>query len=424
MNARTQARQSNAGAAPPETTRAQMPLSRMTRPLLQRSCACGDRAGASGECADCTGGKAELSRAADARGSSPSVAPTLVHEALGESGSPLDASTRAFMEPRFGHDFARVRIHSGGRAAASARAVGASAYTVGRDVVFGEGQYEPGTARGRRLLAHELTHVVQQRDATPHAGLQARALEVGRSHTPAEREADAVAERVLAGEGAGPISGAPSASVQRQGEGEGGAGGGGGSGGGKGSGGGGGGSPAPPPHISTIHVDMNTPQNVTLDWSDGTNTAGIQCSTGRGKTCPRPCDPPRNAVNGSNCTPDGTFTVDAKYRRTGGGLNYFVSFVAARSIGLHEYSPVDGTPLSHGCVRLHTADAQTVYNGSVPNTTQVAVTGLAIPSAQTCPPATGGTGHRSSLDGGDAGESALAQNEAPGSTDETDPGMS
>lgn len=77
-------------------------------------------------------------------------------------GQALDAETRAFMEPRFGHDFSRVRIHADAQAADSAHAVRARAYTVGQDVVFGAGQFSPGTTEGKRLLAHELTHTVQQ----------------------------------------------------------------------------------------------------------------------------------------------------------------------------------------------------------------------------------------------------------------------
>jgi Domain of unknown function (DUF4157) len=78
------------------------------------------------------------------------------------SGQPLDAETRAFMEPRFGHDFSQVRVHTDARASESAEAVNALAYTVGPHVVFRSGQYTPGTSAGQRLLAHELTHVVQQ----------------------------------------------------------------------------------------------------------------------------------------------------------------------------------------------------------------------------------------------------------------------
>jgi hypothetical protein len=77
-------------------------------------------------------------------------------------GQSLPGSARAFFEPRFGYNFSDVRIHTDAQAAESARAVNARAYTVGRDIVFETGQYAPGTAEGRKLLAHELTHVVQQ----------------------------------------------------------------------------------------------------------------------------------------------------------------------------------------------------------------------------------------------------------------------
>lgn len=77
-------------------------------------------------------------------------------------GQPLDPAARAFMEPRLGHGFGQVRVHAGPRAEAAARSVGARAFTVGRDVVFGAGEYAPGTSEGRRLLAHELVHTVQQ----------------------------------------------------------------------------------------------------------------------------------------------------------------------------------------------------------------------------------------------------------------------
>jgi hypothetical protein len=89
-------------------------------------------------------------------------APPIVHEALRSPGQPLDVATCALMEPRFGHDFSRVRINVDAKAAESAQAIGARAYTVGRDIVFGAGQYAPRTSAGQRLLAHELTHVVQQ----------------------------------------------------------------------------------------------------------------------------------------------------------------------------------------------------------------------------------------------------------------------
>jgi Domain of unknown function (DUF4157) len=89
--------------------------------------------------------------------------PPHVDEVLSSGGGQsLDESTRSFMEPRFRHDFSRVRVHTDERAAESARVVNALAFTTGQDVVFGKGQYVPGTNEGKKLLAHELTHVVQQ----------------------------------------------------------------------------------------------------------------------------------------------------------------------------------------------------------------------------------------------------------------------
>jgi hypothetical protein len=78
-------------------------------------------------------------------------------------GEPLPEAVRSFFEPRFGHDFSQVRVHADGEAARAARAVRARAYTLGRHIVFGDGQYQFATDGGKLLLAHELTHVVQQR---------------------------------------------------------------------------------------------------------------------------------------------------------------------------------------------------------------------------------------------------------------------
>ncbi len=92
----------------------------------------------------------------------PSAAPPIVHEVLRSPGQPLDPATRTFFEPRFGHDFSRVRVHTDMHAAASARAVNAIAYTVGTHIVFSGGAYSLGKSEGRELLAHELAHVQQQ----------------------------------------------------------------------------------------------------------------------------------------------------------------------------------------------------------------------------------------------------------------------
>jgi Domain of unknown function (DUF4157) len=96
---------------------------------------------------------------------SQSVIPPIVHEVLSSPGRSLDPEVRAFMEPRFGYDFSQVRVHADAEAAESARAVSALAYTAGQNMVFGESKYEPNTRAGRELLAHELAHTLQQRDA-------------------------------------------------------------------------------------------------------------------------------------------------------------------------------------------------------------------------------------------------------------------
>ncbi len=89
-------------------------------------------------------------------------APGSVHEALRSPGEPLDTRTRMLMEPRFGYDFGSILVHTDTKAAESARAIQATAYTIGRDIVFGQGQYAPDTSHGASLLAHELTHTIQQ----------------------------------------------------------------------------------------------------------------------------------------------------------------------------------------------------------------------------------------------------------------------
>jgi len=121
----------------------------------------------------------------------------VVHETLRSPGRPLDAATRAFMEPRFGHDFGQVQVHADEQAAESARAVSALAYTVGSDLVFGAGQYAPGTSEGQRLIAHELAHAVQQNGR--HPDFQGD-LTISQSGDTAEIEAKAIAGQVMAGQ--------------------------------------------------------------------------------------------------------------------------------------------------------------------------------------------------------------------------------
>ncbi len=101
------------------------------------------------------------------------VAPDSVHQALAAAGQPLDTAARAFLAPRFGRDFSDVRVHTGADAARSASDIDAAAYTVGADIVFGDGAYAPATSDGLRLIAHELAHVAQA-DGTRRDGRQLR----------------------------------------------------------------------------------------------------------------------------------------------------------------------------------------------------------------------------------------------------------
>jgi peptidoglycan hydrolase-like protein with peptidoglycan-binding domain len=159
--------------------------------LLQRKCACGGTPGPSGECAQCRSKRLALQRRA-AHPAEPSSVPPIVHGVLRSPGQPLDHTTRSFMEPRFGHDFGRVRVHTDAQAAKSARAVNALAYTVGSNVVFGARQYAPETVAGKRLLAHELAHTVQQRESQ-------NSVTVGQVGDRYEQEADRVSEQVMSG---------------------------------------------------------------------------------------------------------------------------------------------------------------------------------------------------------------------------------
>jgi hypothetical protein len=141
-----------------------------------------------------------------------------VHDVVNSGGgSPLEADTRVDMEARFGHDFGDVRVHTDGAAHESARSVNAQAYTVGTNVVFQQGRYEPASDEGRHMLAHELTHVVQQRSGPVDGTEAAGGVKVSDPADRFEREAVATADRVTAGPAAAPVQRAdePGAPVQR-----------------------------------------------------------------------------------------------------------------------------------------------------------------------------------------------------------------
>lgn len=166
--------------------------------VLQRQCACGQHTVAGGECEECSENKRpSLQRRANNH-DEPGPVPPIVHEILRSPGQPLDVATRAFVEPRLGHDFSQVRVHADSRAGESAAAIGASAYAFGNDLVFGTGRYSPTTPAGRLLLAHELIHVVQQNRSGAEPSITPMAM--SRRGDASEQEAESLAHRVVAGE--------------------------------------------------------------------------------------------------------------------------------------------------------------------------------------------------------------------------------
>lgn len=120
-----------------------------------------------------------------------------VHDVIGSGGSPMEPTIRADMEGRLGHDFGDVRIHTDAAAHDSAKSVNAQAYTVGSDIVFQQGKYDPGSQSGQHMLAHELTHVVQQRSGPVDGTDAGGGVKVSDPSDRFEREAVVNADRVM-----------------------------------------------------------------------------------------------------------------------------------------------------------------------------------------------------------------------------------
>jgi Domain of unknown function (DUF4157) len=135
----------------------------------------------------------------------------VVNGGLNTPGIPLDADTRAFMEDGFGVDFGDVRVHTDAGAAESSEAINAKAYTIGQNLVFGTGAYSPASSEGKKLIAHELTHVVQQSGTTGVSG----ELEISHPEDQSEREAEEAAAQVMSSS-EGPTSAAGDANSIHQ----------------------------------------------------------------------------------------------------------------------------------------------------------------------------------------------------------------
>jgi hypothetical protein len=365
--------------------------------LLQRKCACGGTSGPTGECAECQKKRIALQRK-ESNSSTPTEMPPIVHEVLRSSGQPLERNTREFMESRFGHDFSGVRVHTDSRAAESARAVNALAYTVGRNVVFDSGRYTPQTQPGQKLMAHELTHVVQQ-----GSQFTGQSLQIESSNTLAEQNADSVAEavtnhrsipRILSTHGA----------IQRR----------------------------AAPYIKKITVNLTPSQSAALEWEGtppptATGSDHFTVSTGKGYsdsedpagTCTRnccsdaetQCAPPWDGPGrtGACCTYIGNNFWTGTPLVEHNGWKWWTPiqpFYSNRGIALHQHWEVTGQPISHGCVRMDEPNAKRIYDFSNRNRTNVTIVGRAAPVA--CDP-----------DRQCAGSSATGTNEQHPSLEET-----
>jgi len=144
-----------------------------------------------------------------------------VHEVVGSGGgTPLDAGTRGSMESAFGTSFEDVRVHTDAQASKSAESVGANAYTVGSDVVFRSGHYDPGTPTGQRTIAHELSHVVQQSQGPVDGSDAPGGIKVSDPSDRFEQAADHQAETVMSsanlGSAPAPAASSSGGSVQRE----------------------------------------------------------------------------------------------------------------------------------------------------------------------------------------------------------------
>ncbi len=279
------------------------------------------------------------------------TAPASVDRVLRGSGRPLDSATRADMEHRFQHDFSQVRVHTDAAAAESAGDVGARAYTVGRDIVFAAGHFAPRTGEGRRLVAHELTHVVQQ------AG--------GSGEVQASRP-----------NSAGLLQRAPAKK---------------GKGGGK-KGGGKGKAPAKPKipqicgrnsrkvadnWITKVNLDVGA-NTLTIEWADPAKapagSAGSHAiSPGAGKCCVDCNDDATSQASGSLCTPKGgTWKVNGVGCALGGHPSAKNPTRFQRSgIAIHSGN-TSSPPQSHGCSRTSVGISELIHDNVVVGKTEIA----------------------------------------------------
>jgi hypothetical protein len=294
------------------------------------------------KCASCAAADGETHEASE----------PAVEEGIG-SGLPLDRSTRAYFEPRFGADFGGVRVHTDTRAATSARSMNALAYTIGTNIVFAPAQYAPATHTGRRLLAHELAHVVQQADAT-------------RAAPTVRRRAAPYIKKVT-------VHLTPPQSADLEWEGT-------------------------PPSGATgsDHFTVSTGKGYG-DPGDPPGTCTRDCCGDPDTQCAPPWNRPDRV--GACCTFYGDSFWTGTPRDEHNGWKWWTPiqpYYSQRGIALHQHTEVTGQPIGHGCVRMDEPNAKRIYDFSNGRRTNVTTDGRAAPVAcdasRRCGASAGGAG--------------------------------
>jgi hypothetical protein len=240
------------------------------------------------------------------------------------AGRPLETHVRTLMESRFGHDFGRVSVHTDSEAASSARRLNALAYTLGSEIYFARGRYAPQNTEGLRLLAHELTHVVQQSDHNRMTGT------IHRKKRESECSGECVSAKAPKHDGC--TSGSAAANSAK--------------------------------FISSLLVERAA-HKITATWSDQSTTS-YACSPST-----------KSGKGGKMPTPLGDHTIGVKCdschtNRKGDGMAWFTGFVGRR-VGFHDSQLVGPKHESHGCVRVSCSDAQEIHDNTTSGTTTVHV---------------------------------------------------
>jgi hypothetical protein len=288
---------------------------------------------------------------------------SLVAQSVSGRGHPLDSTTRSFMEPRFGHDFSDVAVHSDATAAESARAINALAYTVGRDIVFAADQYAPHTPGGKHLLAHELTHIAQ---GAPHSSstIQMRSAPYIKKitvHLTPPQNAELLWE------------GTP---------------------------------PADAPGSDSFTVSTGKGHS---NPDDKPGTCTRDCCRDPMTQCAPPWNKPEKV--GACCTyfGDTFWTGVSEAEHTKGGWKWWTPIqpnYGARAIALHQHDDVTGEPIGHGCVRMKEPNAKRIHDYVNGRRTNVTIDGRAAPVK--CDPKCGTAGGKTGELEGDTQHDMMA----------------